>query len=147
MSIDDEIDALLNSRAKARWTDPRTSHEASTNMQGLRNDRLEILEVHLINYETGLTDFELTPEMSRNRQLNSISTRRHDLIKITRRRNGKWVTMQLDWLEDTGLEKPSPTRSKCIVWRITEKGVRVYERLMERFPDCITEPKWENKKF
>ena len=147
MSIDDEIDALLNSRAKARWTDPRTSHEASTNMQGLRNDRLEILEVHLINYETGLTDFELTPEMSRNRQLNSISTRRHDLIKITRRRDGKWVTMHLDWLHDTKTTRLSPTRSKCIVWRITDKGVRVYERLMERFPDCITEPKWENKKF
>lgn len=108
MSTDDLFEwGNQNPRAKARNTDPATSHRAAFANLPLKNtQRRLILEIHLA-HPKGLTDDELSQLIGM--RLNSLTTRRSELF-------------QGGWLEDSGEERKTRTGVCAVVWRVTEKS-------------------------
>ena len=97
-----------------RSADPDTSWLAAfARLGGKASDRRQALRCH---YEAafGLTDFELGDAMGR--QQTSAGKRRGEL-----RDDGL--------IEDSGMRRAAPSGSAAIVWRITNKGRDVYQRI------------------
>ena len=101
----------------ARTTDPETSHLAAGKSPSLRaSDRRKALLVHAA-HPSGLTDFELGRLMQR--QQTSAGKRRGEL------RDGGLI-------EQTDLRRPAPSGSSAIVWRITDAGAAMANRMLTK---------------
>lgn len=97
----------------ARTTDPETSHLAAKAAQAhFTADEATALRIHA-QHSAGLTDFELA-DLAHIPQT-SIGVRR----KALQRRG---------YVEDSGVKRPSPTRSPAIVWRITARGLQAAQQ-------------------
>ena len=81
-----------------RPTDPNTSHAAAALVRHSLRDRVRII----LAGSDGMTDWELTDALGLDRsQKPTVGKRRQECGAI-----------------DTGLRRPSPSGSPCIVWRL-----------------------------
>jgi hypothetical protein len=109
----------------ARKTDPITSFIAANgNVEGKAKDRIRAL-LAIDESINGLTDFELA-EVTGSQQT-SIGKRRGELTGIVK---GKQV--DIAYVENSGMRRPSPTGSPSIVWQCTERGHQVAAQIRER---------------
>jgi hypothetical protein len=107
---------LLDFAARAvRNNDPDTSREAAlARLGGKATDRrAALIEIGNVG-PRGLTDFELARLI--NRQQTSAGKRRGEL-------------RDLGLVEDSGDRRPAPSGSSAIVWRISQKGKDIIQRL------------------
>lgn len=93
----------------ARTTDPATSHLAGQHRPTRITDRDRALAALQKAGDHGATDHELADRIGRSQT--SAGKRRLEL-------------QRLGLVEDSGRTRPSPWGSPCIVWRITEDGLR-----------------------
>ena len=107
---DDDMRDLFDEPARARSTDPWTSHAAKE--FNLNEDRVAVLLVHS-RHPFGLTDFELASNM--DRQQTSVGKRRGEL-----RDHG--------YIEQTPIKRNAPSGAMAIVWRITPRGQELAKR-------------------
>lgn len=94
---------LWQGEAKARRSDPQTSHEAAQDAKVLssRNRRMALEALRYAD-ERGLTDFELAAKTGVAQT--SIGVRRHELVRA-------------GYVVATNLRRPAPSGSLAIVWR------------------------------
>lgn len=97
--------------AKARITNPQTSHNAAESVQNMTEKREAIL--HIFKVRSSLTDFELMEvyqEMQEFLPLQSesgIRTRRSELVRM-------------GLLKDGGERRPNENGRSCVVWTIVK---------------------------
>jgi hypothetical protein len=109
--------SLLDIGPGVRNSDPDTSRKAANRHDvGRDTDRAKALLCHYDKRIDGLTDYELADLMGR--QQNSAGKRRTEL-----RDSGM--------VEDTGMRRPAPSGSPCIVWRITSFGIALAEGMQK----------------
>jgi hypothetical protein len=107
--------SVLDPVRKARTTDPITSHRAARQHAVHRgNQRGEILLAH--STVGAMTDDECQQLLSHIR-LNSLTTRRSELLAM-------------GLLEDSGERRLTVAGSDAVVWKITESGRALVERML-----------------
>jgi len=102
--------------ATARPENPQTSHDAGAKQWNNQNDRAIVLEAYFLgDNSVGMNDWELADKLGR--QQNSVGKRRTEL-------------RDAGLIVDIGQRRVGHTKSKCIVWGITEFGSLVHIRSM-----------------
>lgn len=101
--------------ARARSTDPATSHEAADSLDGLTLKRRAVLYVFRDGNGNGLTDEEMIarydalsrryPILYPPQSVSGLRTRRHELVELGR-------------LIDSGEKRLTVSRRRSIVWSI-----------------------------
>lgn len=109
--------------AKARTTDPETSHAAAESLSAddLRDSQADVL-LFFNSYQNGMTDEEfvdraLSAGMSQSRS--GLRTRRSELV-------------DLGLMEDAGERRETRSGREAIVWRVTDAGRTVCSTLEYR---------------
>lgn len=91
--------------ARARTTDPETSHDAAEDLEGSKAARLELIVFEAVkNSGCGLTNHEIVEKTGLN--WNTCTPRIRPLV-----RKGLIV--------DSGETRPGPFRKRCIVWKVS----------------------------
>lgn len=97
--------------AKARTTDPHTSHDAAESVQNMTEKREAIL--HIFKVRSSMTDFELMEVYQEMQEFlpvqseSGIRTRRSELV-------------QMGFLKDSGERKPNENGRSCVVWTLVK---------------------------
>lgn len=99
-----QFDLPLDGEARARNTDPATSHQAAAQVRGDDATRMEKLVFDCLNEAPhGLTNHELVEATGLT--WNTVTPRIRPMVR-------KGLVM------DSGERRPGPTGKRCIVWKV-----------------------------
>jgi hypothetical protein len=109
----------------ARSTDPETSHEAAKDATfKASTNRLKALYALSMR---PMTDYELAEFTGL--QQNSIGKRRGDCAKAG--------LVEPLLIEEKPVKRPGPTGSKCLVWKLTERGIEYVRTHQPEIQDAV----------